>query len=43
MCEICVETKITKKPFEQVARQSELLEFVHSDLRDLKHTITRGC
>ena len=41
-CEIYVETKITKKPSKQVTRQSELLELVHSDLGDLKHTMTRG-
>ena len=41
-CEICAETKITKKPCKSVTRESKLLNLVHSDLGDLKHTMTRG-
>ena len=41
-CEICAETKITKKSCKSVTRESELLSLVHSDLGDLKHTMTRG-
>ena len=41
-CEICAETKITKKPCKSVTRESELLNLVHSDLGDLKHTMTRS-
>ena len=41
-CEICTETKITKKPCKSVTRESELLSLVHNDLGDLKHTMTRG-
>ena len=41
-CEICVETKITKKPCKSITRETDLLGLVHSDLGDLKHTMTRG-
>ena len=41
-CEICAETKITKKPCKSIYRETELLGLIHSDLGDLKHTITRG-
>ena len=40
--EICAKTKITKKPCKFVTRESELLSLVHSDLGDLKHTMTRS-
>lgn len=41
-CEVCAETKITKTPCKPVTRESELLLLVHSDLGDLKMTMTRG-
>ena len=41
-CEICAETKITKKPCKSVTRESKLLNLVHSDLGGLKHTMTRS-
>ena len=41
-CEICAETKITKKPCKSIYRETELLSLIHSDLGDLKHTMTRG-
>jgi transposase InsO family protein len=41
-CEVCVETKITKKPCKSITRETELLGLIHSDLGDLKHTMTRG-
>ena len=34
--------KITKKPCKSITRETELLGLVHSDLGDLKHTMTRG-
>ena len=40
--EICAETKIIKKSCKSITREIELLGLVHSDLGDLKHTITRG-
>ena len=41
-CEIRAETKITKKPCKFICRETELLGLIHSDLGDLKHTMTRG-
>ena len=41
-CDICVESKITKKTCYLVEPQSELLGLVHSDLADLKQTMSRG-
>ena len=41
-CEICDETKITKKPCKSIYREIELLSLIHSDLGDLKHTMTKG-
>jgi hypothetical protein len=41
-CEICAETKITKKPCKSIYREIELLGLIHSDFGDLKHTMTRG-
>ena len=41
-CEICVESKFARKPFKSIERSSELLELVHTDLCDLKMTLTRG-
>jgi len=41
-CDICVESKIIKKICYPVERQSELLGLIHSDLADLKQTMSRG-
>ena len=41
-CEVCVESKTTKKSCKLVERESELLSLIHSDLGDLKNTMTRG-
>src|SRR5262249_29873482 len=41
-CEICAESKMTKKPFPNVQRETELLSLIHIDLGDLKQTMTRG-
>ena len=41
-CEVCVESKTTKKSCKPVERKSELLSLIHNDLRDLKNTMTRG-
>ena len=40
-CEICAEIKITKKPCKSLKRETKLFGSVHSDLSDLKHTMTR--
>lgn len=41
-CEICVESKQTKKKPKPVEKKTKLLELIHSDLRDLKNHETRG-
>ena len=41
-CEVCVESKTKKKSCKSVERELELLSLIHSDLGDLKNTITRG-
>lgn len=42
-CLVCVEAKFIKKPFKHViSRSIELLELIHSDLANLKHTTSRG-
>jgi hypothetical protein len=41
-CEISAEAKITKIPCKSIYRETELLGLIHSDLGDLKHTMTRG-
>ena len=40
-CKICAEIKITKKPCKSIYRETELFGLIHSDLGDLKHTMTR--
>ncbi|GJS69953.1 zinc finger, CCHC-type containing protein [Tanacetum coccineum] len=37
-CKTCMLTKITKKPFQNVKRETEVLELIHSDLCDLYAT-----
>ncbi|GJR94478.1 hypothetical protein Tco_0266652, partial [Tanacetum coccineum] len=37
-CKTCMLTKITKKPFQNVKRETEVLEMIHSDLCDLHAT-----
>ena len=41
-CEVCVKSKTTKKSCKPVERESEILNLIHSDLRDLKNTKNRG-
>lgn len=41
-CSVCIESKTTKKTCKPVQREWELLGLMHSDLGDLKQTITRG-
>ena len=41
-CEICIQSKITKKPFPKVERNTHLLELIHSDICELNGNITRG-
>jgi hypothetical protein len=41
-CEICIESKIRKKPFPSTNRDSQLLELVYSDVCELNGILTRG-
>nr|GEW53285.1 zinc finger, CCHC-type [Tanacetum cinerariifolium] len=41
-CKTCMLTKITKKPFQYVKRETEILELIHSDLCDLHATPLLG-
>ncbi|GJT71928.1 zinc finger, CCHC-type containing protein [Tanacetum coccineum] len=41
-CKTCMLTKITKKPFQNVKRETEVLELIHSDLYDLHATPSLG-
>ncbi|KAK8950761.1 hypothetical protein KSP39_PZI003380 [Platanthera zijinensis] len=41
-CEVCAQTKITRKPFRSVSRSTKLLELIHSDLCDFRSHVTRG-
>ncbi|GJW60509.1 zinc finger, CCHC-type containing protein [Tanacetum coccineum] len=41
-CKTCMLTKITKKPFQNVKRDTEVLELIHSDLCDLHATPSLG-
>ncbi|GKC49504.1 zinc finger, CCHC-type containing protein [Tanacetum coccineum] len=41
-CKICMLTKITKKPFQNVKRETEVLELIHSNLCDLHVTPSLG-
>ena len=39
---MCVETKITKKSWVTIQRETELLNLIHTNLSDLKQIMTRG-
>ncbi|GKD62210.1 zinc finger, CCHC-type containing protein, partial [Tanacetum coccineum] len=41
-CKTCMLTKITKKPFQNVKCETEVLELIHSDLCDLHATPSLG-
>jgi len=41
-CDVCVESKITKKTCHYVECQTELLDLINIDLADLKQTMSRG-
>ena len=40
--DICVEVKLSRKPCISVEREFELLNLIHTDLGNLKQTMTRG-
>ncbi|GJW56280.1 putative RNA-directed DNA polymerase, eukaryota, reverse transcriptase zinc-binding domain protein, partial [Tanacetum coccineum] len=41
-CKTCMLTKITKKPFQNVKRETKVLELIHSDMCDLHATPSLG-
>ena len=41
-CQICATSKLNRKTCGLVTRKTKLLELIHSDLEDLKQTMTRG-
>ena len=41
-CQICATSKLTKKTCGSVSRETKLLEPIHSNLGDLKQTMTKG-
>jgi len=41
-CEICAKSKLIKKPFPSVKRNSNLLDLVHSDICEFNGMLTRG-
>ena len=41
-CEICIQAKMTKKPFSKSDRNSIMLELVHSDVCELNGVLIRG-
>ena len=41
-CEICIESKIRKKPFPSTNRDSLLLKLIHSDVCELNGILTKG-
>ena len=41
-CQICATSKLTRKTCGPMTRKTKLLELIHSDLGDLKQTMTRG-
>jgi len=41
-CDICLESKLTKKKYIFVQHKSDLLSLIHTDLGDLKQIISRG-
>ena len=41
-CEICIQAKMTKKPFSKLDRNSIMLELVHFNICELNGVLTRG-
>lgn len=41
-CELCVKSKLIIKPFNNIERNTNLLDFVHSDIFRLNIMLTRG-
>ena len=41
-CETCVQAKITRLPFPKVEKQTQMLDLVHSDVREFNGFLTKG-
>src|SRR3954467_11075985 len=41
-CKVCARSKIVRKPFGSVQRESQLLDLVHTDICELNEILTRG-
>ena len=41
-CEICIHTKLTKKPFPRVERKTQILDLIHIDICESNGILTRG-
>ena len=41
-CEICIQAKITKKPFPKAERNTQILDLIHSDICEYNGNLTRG-
>ena len=41
-CDVCIQAKMTRKPFPSIERTSKILELVHFDICELNGVLTRG-
>lgn len=41
-CEICIQAKMTKKPFPKAERNTQILDLIHSDICEYNGVLTRG-
>ncbi|KAH9669996.1 hypothetical protein KPL70_022027 [Citrus sinensis] len=41
-CEICIQAKITKKPFPKAERNTQILDLIHTDICEYNGILTRG-
>ena len=41
-CEICIQAKLTKKPFPKVECNTQILDLIHIDICEYNEILTRG-
>ncbi|KAH9670700.1 hypothetical protein KPL70_017080 [Citrus sinensis] len=41
-CEICIQAKLTKKPFPKTERNTQILDLIHTDICEYNGILTRG-
>ena len=41
-CEICIQAKMTKKPFPRAERNTQILDMIHTDICEYNGILTRG-